>query len=80
MTLWKTQAGNFKTSKKVNVEFYLPEFSVTKMVTFKCHMYDYTEGRYNKILGRDLLTTLGSDLHFSDCIMIGDKGPYEGCL
>ena len=41
-------------------------------------MDESTNGRYNTILGRDLLTALGLDL-FLDKIIIGDKGPYEGC-
>ena len=32
------------------------------------------------ILGRDLLTALGLDLKFSEDIIIGGEGPYEGCL
>ena len=62
--MWETQARKFTTSKKANVEFYLPEFSVTKIVTWKCHMDDSTKGRYDMILGRHLLTALGLDLKF----------------
>ena len=29
--------------------------------------------------GRDLLTALGTDLNFSENVIIGDEGPYEGC-
>ena len=32
------------------------------------------------ILVRDLLTALGLDLKFSDNVIIGGEGPYEGCL
>ena len=31
------------------------------------------------ILGRDVLTAVGLDLKFSKNIVIGGKGPYEGC-
>ena len=31
------------------------------------------------ILGRDLLTSLGLDLKFSENIIIGGEGSYEGC-
>ena len=30
------------------------------------------------ILGRDLLTALGLDLKFSESLIIGNEGPYEG--
>ena len=32
------------------------------------------------ILGRDLLSALGLDLKFSQNLIIGGEGPYEGCL
>ena len=32
------------------------------------------------IIGRDLLTALGPDLNFSENLIIGGEGPYEGCL
>ena len=31
------------------------------------------------ILGRDILITLGMNLKFSENIIIGGDGPYEGC-
>ena len=31
------------------------------------------------ILGRDLLTALGMDPEFSEKIIVGSEGPYEGC-
>ena len=37
-TTWGTQARKFTTSKKVNVDFCLPEFSATKIVSWKCHV------------------------------------------
>ena len=69
--MWETQSGNLMTSKKVNVDFCLPEFSATKIVTWKCHMDESTNGRYDMILGRDLLTALGLDLKFSENVLIG---------
>ena len=77
--MWETQSGKYTTSKKVNVEFCLPEFSATKIVTWKCHVYKYTNVRYNMVLGREPLTALGLDLKFSDNFIIGREGPYEGC-
>ena len=28
--MWETQSGKFTTSKKVNIDFFLPEFSAKK--------------------------------------------------
>ena len=64
-TTWETQAGKFTTSKKVNVDFCLPEFSATKIVSWKCHVDKKTNSMYDMNLGRDLLTELGLDLNFS---------------
>ena len=67
---WETQAGKFTTSKKVNIDFFLPEFSATKIVTWKCHIDDSTNVIYDTILGRDLLTALGLDLKFSKNVIL----------
>ena len=64
-TTWENQYGKFLTSKKVNVDFCLPECNATKIVTWKCHVDKSNNGRYNIILGRGLLTALGLDLKFS---------------
>ena len=69
--MWETQAGKFTTSKKVNVDFCIPKFSATNIVTWKCHVDDSTNGRYDMILGRDLLTALGLDLKLSKNVIIG---------
>ena len=39
-----------------------------------------TNGKYDMILGRDLLTELGLDFKFTENFIIGGEGPYEGCL
>ena len=31
------------------------------------------------ILSRELITALGLDLKFSENLVIGGEGPYEGC-
>ena len=76
----ETQSGKFTTSTKVNVDFFLPEFSAMKIVTLKSYVYESAEGRYAMILGRDLLTKLELDLKFSKNIIIGGDGIYEGWL
>ena len=77
--MWESQAGKFMTSQKVNVDFCLPKFSATKIVSWKCHVYNRANIRNDIILSRELLTALGLDLNFFVNIIIGGEGPYEGC-
>ena len=72
--MWENQAGKFMNSKKVNAEFFLPEFIATKIVTWKCHVKKSTNGRYNMILGRDLLNSLVLDIKFYENAIIGGEG------
>ena len=37
-----------------------------------------TNSRYDIILVRDLINSLGLDFKFSDNVVIGSEGPYEG--
>ena len=63
---WQTQAGNIITNLKVKIDITLPTLSTMNVVTWKCHMGDSSNGRYNMILGRDLLTELGLNLKISN--------------
>ena len=49
-------------------------------MTWKCHVDESTTGRYDMILGRDLLTALGLDIKFYENVILGREGPYKGCL
>ena len=77
---WGTQTWKFTTLRKLNVDLYLPEFSTTKSVTWKCYVDDSAEGTYEMILARKLLTALGLDLKFSENFIVGGDGPYERYL
>ena len=46
---------------------------------WKFRVDESTNGRYEMVLGRDLLTALGLDLRFSNNAIIGRKVPYKGC-
>ena len=59
---WNKQVGNITTSIKVKVDFTLTELSATDVVTWSFHVDDFAKGRYNMILGQDLLTELGLNL------------------
>ena len=49
---WHIQAGNVTTNIKAEVEFDLPAFSATNIVTWKFHVDESTMGRYDIIIGR----------------------------
>ena len=53
---WYTQDGNITTNIKVKVEFTLPAISAKNPVTWKINVDEPAKGRYNMILGRDLLS------------------------
>ena len=57
-TMCQTQAGKFATNEMATVDFCLQEFSVTKIVTWRCHADDSTKIRHDMIPCRDLITAL----------------------
>ena len=69
-----TQAGNINTNIEVKVNFTLPTLSATNDVTWKCHIYDSSKGRYNMSLGRDLLKELGLNWIRSEHFIKSDDG------
>ena len=52
---WYKKAGNINTNLKVKVDLTLPAFIMTNVVKWKCHVDDSAKGRYDMILGQDLL-------------------------
>ena len=76
--MWENQSEKFTASTKVNVEFCIPEFVSTKIVTWKFHVAKSTNSRYNMILGRYLLTALGLDVKFFENIILGGDGQFKG--
>ena len=61
---WTTMAGKVSTSKKAKVQFSLPEFFEDRLIEWRVHLAD-SLGNYDMIIGRDILSELGIDLHFS---------------
>ena len=61
---WTTMAGKVSTSKKAKVQFSLPEFFEDRLIEWRVHLAD-SLGNYDMIIGRDMLSELGIDLHFS---------------
>ena len=35
---WQTQTETFSTDEKVNIDFWLPKFCVTKILTWEFHL------------------------------------------
>ena len=78
MMQWHTQAVNITTNLEFKVDFTLTSLSATNVVTWKCHVYEYTKGRYDMILGRDILTELGLNLKLYYHIIKENDGTLKG--
>ena len=74
------QASNITTNIKFEVEFTLPELSLSNVATWKCHVDDRSKGRYNIMLWIDLLTWLVLNLKLSDNVIKADDGPLKGSI
>ena len=61
---WKTQAGVFKTHRKVKVErFCLPQFSTKRRIKGVFHLFSNgSTDTYDAIFGRDIIQGLGLDI------------------
>ena len=75
---WHMQAGNITTNLKVKIYFTLPPLSVTNVVMQKFHVDDSAKGRYDMIMGQDLLTELVLNLKFSEHVIEADDGTFKG--
>ena len=76
--LWHTQTGNIINSLKVKLDFTLPTLGTTNVITWECHMDDSAKGRYDMILGQDILTELVLNLKFSEHVIKADDGTFKG--
>ena len=61
---WSTVAGKVSTNKKAKIQFSLPELFEAPLIEWRVHLAD-SLGNYDMIIGRDMLSELGIDLHFS---------------
>ena len=71
-------SGSITSHINYKIDFALTKLSATKIVTWNCHVDDYAKGRYDMILGRDLLTGLGLNIKFSDHIIKADDILFKG--
>ena len=69
---------NITTNLKVKIDFTLPALSMMNVLTWKCHVGDPTKGRYDMILGQDILTSLVLNIEFSEHVIEADDGPFKG--
>ena len=77
-TKWKTKAGSFNTSKTCKCTFFLPEFHANREIEWRVHVDESDEpSRYDMILGRDLMETLGIDLCFSQNLIKWDNASTQ---
>ena len=60
---WNTAAGIFQTEGTAKVDFILPEFYESKLISWKAHVTKQDCG-YDMIVGRDLLQELGMKIDF----------------
>ena len=75
---WHMQAQNFTTDIKIKVDITLPALSAMNSVMCKFHMNDSARGRYDMILGQDILTELGLYLIFSEHVIESGDGHSKG--
>jgi hypothetical protein len=64
-TSWSTVAGKFQTNGKASAKFKLAELNPTAEIEHKFHVMS-TLGRYDMIIGRDLLKTMGLIIDFEN--------------
>ena len=57
-----TQKGNITTNLEVKIDLTLPKLSTAEIVTWNCHVDDSSKSTYDVILGRVILTELGTNL------------------
>ena len=69
---------NITTNIKVKVDFTLPTLIAMNLVMWKCHVDDSARGRYDTILGHDLLIELGLNLKLSEHFIKPDDGTFKG--
>jgi hypothetical protein len=74
-TKWSTKAGTFTTTAKCKCMFSFPEFDENRDIIWDVSV-DTTsteESRYDMIVDRDLMYSIGLDLRFSDSTMVWDN-------
>ena len=63
---WSTAAGILTTNTKIATSFSFPELHANKLINQSLHVVDINIDRYDMIIGRDLIRSLGIDIHGVD--------------
>ena len=71
-TSWTTVAGKFQTNGKTSAKFKLTELNPTAEIEHKFHVTS-TLSRYDMIIGRDVMKTLGMIIDFENKLITGGK-------
>jgi hypothetical protein len=74
-TKWDTATGVLQTNGTVQIEgFILPQFAQKRYITSSLHMYQKRpQGKYDFILGHDLLQEIGFDIYYSASQFVWDN-------
>ena len=60
---WSTATGVLTTNTKTATSFSLPELHANKLINQSPHVVDLNIDLYDMIIGRDLIRSLGIDIH-----------------
>ena len=76
---WATKAGTFQTNQKSKIRLKLPAFHEHKEVHWQAYVEPTAtdQGRYDMIIGRDLMLDIGLDLIFSEEKMVWDRAEVK---
>ena len=76
--VWSTPAGEMSTSTMVNGMFTIPELQEKKLIEWPLHVVE-DMGTYDMILGRDVMSFLGTDILFSQKVVTwnGSELPFK---
>ena len=59
-------AGHLTTNTETATSFSFPELHVNKLINQSLHVVNLNIDRYDMIIGRDLIRSLGIDMHGVD--------------
>ena len=76
---WSTAAGVLTTNNKTATSFSLPELLANKIINKSLHVVDLNIKRYGMIIGRDLIRSLGIDIHGAYMTIHWDNAAIPFC-
>ena len=70
---WSTAAGVLTINTKIATSFSFPELHAHKLIEKSVHVVNLNIDRYDMIIGRDLIRSLGIDIHGVDMTIHWDN-------